>query len=157
MSYKATKGSTVLTPDIDGDQTALDLLPVTSAVPHSHIGKMCLACRNIGNASATSSGIKSGMYVLVTTPTIACVIFTKPVTAAIHTYIPLTYLKYSSETLLKLISYKDADVTDGKPIAVLLQSISDVSAINPLVAFYDIHGGKRGAILLFCPTRDTIK
>jgi hypothetical protein len=37
-----------------------------------------------------------------------------------------------------------ADVTGGKPIAVLLQSISRVSAINPLVAFYDIHGGKRG-------------
>jgi hypothetical protein len=35
-----------------------------------------------------------------------------------------------------------ADVTGGKPIAVL-QSISAVSAINPLVAFYDIHGGKR--------------
>jgi hypothetical protein len=35
-----------------------------------------------------------------------------------------------------------ADVT-GKPIAVLLHSISGVSAINPLVAFYDIHGGKR--------------
>jgi hypothetical protein len=31
-----------------------------------------------------------------------------------------------------------ADVTDSKPIAVLLQSISGVSAINPLVAFYDI-------------------
>jgi hypothetical protein len=31
------------------------------------------------------------------------------------------------------------DVTDGKPIAVLLQSISGVSAINFLVAFYDIH------------------
>jgi hypothetical protein len=31
---------------------------------------------------------------------------------------------------------------DGKPIAVLLQSISGVSAIHPLVAFYDIHGGK---------------
>jgi hypothetical protein len=29
-----------------------------------------------------------------------------------------------------------ADVTGGKPIAVLLQSISGVSAINPLVAFY---------------------
>jgi hypothetical protein len=28
-----------------------------------------------------------------------------------------------------------ADVTGGKRIAVLLQSISDVSAINPLVAF----------------------
>jgi hypothetical protein len=42
-----------------------------------------------------------------------------------------------------------ADVTGSKPI--LLQSISGVSAINPLVAFYDIHGGKRGAILLFSP------
>jgi hypothetical protein len=50
-----------------------------------------------------------------------------------------------------------ADVT-AKPIAVLLQSISGVSAINPLVTFYDIHGGKRGAILLFCSdtTRDEL-
>jgi hypothetical protein len=45
------------------------------------------------------------------------------------------------------------NVTGGKPIAALLQSISGVSAINPLVAFYDIHGGKRevGTIHLFCP------
>jgi hypothetical protein len=35
-----------------------------------------------------------------------------------------------------------ADITGGKPIAVLLQSITGVSAINPLVALYDIHGGK---------------
>jgi hypothetical protein len=48
-----------------------------------------------------------------------------------------------------------ADVTGGKPIAVFLQSISGVSAINPVVAFYDIHGGTRGAILLFCPGRHT--
>jgi hypothetical protein len=48
-----------------------------------------------------------------------------------------------------------ADVTGGKPIAVLLQSTSGVSAINPLVAFYDIRGGKRGAILLFCPGHHT--
>jgi hypothetical protein len=41
------------------------------------------------------------------------------------------------------------DVTDGKLIAVLLQSISGVSAINPLVAFYDIHGGKRGVIFFY--------
>jgi hypothetical protein len=34
-------------------------------------------------------------------------------------------------------------VTGGKPIAVLLQSTSGVSDINPLVAFYDIHVGKR--------------
>jgi hypothetical protein len=30
-----------------------------------------------------------------------------------------------------------------------LQSISGVSAINPLVAFYDIHGGKR--VVLYHP------
>jgi hypothetical protein len=44
-----------------------------------------------------------------------------------------------------------ADVTGGKPIAgaVLLQSISGVSAINPLVAFYDIHGGKKEVLSFF--------
>jgi hypothetical protein len=52
-----------------------------------------------------------------------------------------------------------ADVTGGKPIAVLLQSISGVSAINPLVAFYDIHRGKREVLIFyFVPdtTRDII-
>jgi hypothetical protein len=39
----------------------------------------------------------------------------------------------------KLAMRITADVTGGKPIAVLLQSISGLSAINPLVA---IHGGK---------------
>jgi hypothetical protein len=39
-------------------------------------------------------------------------------------------------------------VTGGKPIAVFLQSISVVSAINPLVAFNDINGGKREVISL---------
>jgi hypothetical protein len=39
------------------------------------------------------------------------------------------------------------DVTGGKPIGVLLQSILSVSAINPLVAFYEIHGGKREVLL----------
>jgi hypothetical protein len=42
-----------------------------------------------------------------------------------------------------------ADVTGGKPIAALLQPISGVSAINPLVAFYDVHGGKREVHLSF--------
>jgi hypothetical protein len=53
-----------------------------------------------------------------------------------------------------------ADATVGKPIAVLLQSISGVSAINPLVAFYDIHGGKREMLFFyFVPdtTRDVHK
>jgi hypothetical protein len=40
------------------------------------------------------------------------------------------------------------NVTGGKPIAVLLHSISGVSANIPLVAFYDIHGGK-GEVLFF--------
>jgi hypothetical protein len=52
-----------------------------------------------------------------------------------------------------------ADVTGGKPIVVLLQSISSVSAINTLIAD-DIHGGKREVIFFyFVPdtTRDYFK
>jgi hypothetical protein len=49
-----------------------------------------------------------------------------------------------------------ADVAGGKPIAVLLQFISGVSAINPLVAFYDIHGGKR-EVLFFYFVPDTTR
>jgi hypothetical protein len=49
------------------------------------------------------------------------------------------------------------DVIGGKPIAVLLRSISGVSAINsPLVAFYDIHGGKR-EVLFFYFVPDTTR
>jgi hypothetical protein len=39
----------------------------------------------------------------------------------------------------KLTMKNTADVTGGNPIAVLLQSILGVSAIDPLVAFYDIY------------------
>jgi hypothetical protein len=49
-----------------------------------------------------------------------------------------------------------ANVTGGKPIAILLQSISGVSAINPLVAFYDIHRGKR-EVLFFYLVPDTTR
>jgi hypothetical protein len=45
-----------------------------------------------------------------------------------------------------------ADVTGGKPIAVVLQSIVCVSAINPLVAFYDVHGGKREVLFFYFRT-----
>jgi hypothetical protein len=51
-------------------------------------------------------------------------------------------------------------VTGGKPIAVLWKSISGASAINPLVAFYGIHGGKREVLFFyFVPdtTRDKIE
>jgi hypothetical protein len=59
--------------------------------------------------------------------------------------------------LLKLVSYeKHCRRTGGKPIAVLLQSISGVSAINPLVAFYDINGGKR-EVLFFYSVTDTTR
>jgi hypothetical protein len=44
---------------------------------------------------------------------------------------------------------KTADVTRGKPIAVRLNSISGVSAVNPLVAFNDIHGGKREVLFFY--------
>jgi hypothetical protein len=53
-----------------------------------------------------------------------------------------------THVLTKLCSYF-ADVTDAKPIAVLLQSISGLRAINPLVAFYDIHGGKREVLFFY--------
>jgi hypothetical protein len=61
----------------------------------------------------------------------------------------------------KLVSYEEhCRRTGGKPIAVLLQTISGVSGINPLVAFYDIHGGKREVLFFyFVPdttTRDFI-
>jgi hypothetical protein len=42
-----------------------------------------------------------------------------------------------------------AGVSGGKPIAVFLQPISGVSAINPLVAFYDIHGRKREVLFYY--------
>jgi hypothetical protein len=40
-------------------------------------------------------------------------------------------------------------VRGGKPNAVLLQFISGVSAINPIVAFYDIHGGKKKVLFFY--------
>jgi hypothetical protein len=60
-----------------------------------------------------------------------------------------------THVLPKLVSYEAADVTGGKPIAVLLQVISGVSAIHPLVAFYDIQGRKRKVLLFFCPGHHT--
>jgi hypothetical protein len=47
-------------------------------------------------------------------------------------------------------------VTGGRPIAVLLQSISGVSAISRLVAFYDVHGRKR-EVLFFYFVPDTTR
>jgi hypothetical protein len=35
-------------------------------------------------------------------------------------------------------------------LSVVKEGRSTHKAINPLVAFCDIHGGERGAILLFC-------
>jgi hypothetical protein len=47
-----------------------------------------------------------------------------------------------------------ADLTGGKPITVWSQSISGVSANNPLVSFSDIHGRKR-EVLSFYFVSDT--
>jgi hypothetical protein len=58
----------------------------------------------------------------------------------------------------KIVSYEEHCRRD-RPITILLQSISGVSAINSLVAFYDIHGGKREVFFFyFVPdtTRDQI-
>jgi hypothetical protein len=47
-------------------------------------------------------------------------------------------------------------VTGGKPIAVYMQPISGGDYINPLVAFYDIHGRKR-EVLFFCSVSETTR
>jgi hypothetical protein len=47
---------------------------------------------------------------------------------------------------------KNLDVTGGKPIVMWLKSILGESAVNPLVAFYDIHQ-RKGEVLFFCRTR----
>jgi hypothetical protein len=47
-------------------------------------------------------------------------------------------------------------LTGGKLITVLLQCISGVNAINRLVAFYDINGGKR-EVLFFYLVPDTTR
>jgi hypothetical protein len=69
------------------------------------------------------------------------------------------HLRCSSETLTFYQNYlamsNTADVT-GKPIAVWSQTISDVNAINTLVAFYDIHGRKR-EVLFFYFVPDTAR
>jgi hypothetical protein len=64
-----------------------------------------------------------------------------------------------THVLPKLFSYEEHCRRDSKPIGVLLQFISGVSAINPLVAFYNSHGGKREVLFFnFVPdtTRDII-
>jgi hypothetical protein len=54
-----------------------------------------------------------------------------------------------------LAMWNSADMTGGKPIAVRSQSISGVNAVNPLVAFYDVHGRKREVLFFyFDTTRD---
>jgi hypothetical protein len=56
------------------------------------------------------------------------------------------HLRYFSDTPTFYQNYlamsNTADVTGGKSIAVWSQPISGVNAINPLVAFYDIHRKK---------------
>jgi hypothetical protein len=49
-----------------------------------------------------------------------------------------------------------ADVTGCKPIAIWLWSISGGDAVNPLVAFYNIHGRKR-EVVFFCSVPDTTR
>jgi hypothetical protein len=48
------------------------------------------------------------------------------------------------------------DVISGKPIVIWSWFISSVSSVNPLVAFYDIHGWN-GEVLFFCSVPDTTR
>jgi hypothetical protein len=68
----------------------------------------------------------------------------------------MRHLKYSSETPTfyqnDFATRNTADETGGKPIAVWSQSISGVSAVNLLVAFYNIYG-RNGKVLFFIKSR----
>jgi hypothetical protein len=96
----------------------------------------------------------------------------------IHTYIPFTLYPWrgsrgwgsqiflwDTHVLTKFVSYEEHCRRDRWyglttcHVSVLLQSISVVNAINPLVAFYDINRGNREVIFFyFVPdtTRDSI-
>jgi hypothetical protein len=83
---------------------------------------------------------------------------------SLYTYIPLTIHPQRGSRNISDIPPRQfyqndsamrntADVTGGKPNAVWSQSISDVSAVNSLVTYYDFHG-RKGEKLLFCSIPD---
>jgi hypothetical protein len=87
-------------------------------------------------------------------------------TKELHTYIPFTLdprkgsrgLRYFSETptfYQNDLALRTTGVT-GVSFAVWLQSISGGDAVNPLVAFYAIHGRKR-EVLFFRSVPDTTR
>jgi hypothetical protein len=54
-----------------------------------------------------------------------------------------------THVLPKLASYEEHCRRDRWQTHRLLLAVSGVIAINPLVAFYDIHGGKREVLLFY--------
>jgi hypothetical protein len=48
-------------------------------------------------------------------------------------------------------------MTGGKAIPIRSQFISDMSAVNPLVAFYDIHGRKWEVLAILCSVPNTTR
>jgi hypothetical protein len=62
-----------------------------------------------------------------------------------------------TKIMYAILAMRNTAVRGGKPIAVWSQSISGVSAnINPLVAFYDIHG-RKGEVIFFYFVPDTTR
>jgi hypothetical protein len=69
-------------------------------------------------------------------------------------------LRYSSKTpsfYQNDSAMRTIDLSGGKPIDVRSQSISGVSAVNPLVALHDIHGRKREALFFFSVPDTTLR
>jgi hypothetical protein len=108
--------------------------------------------------------INIAMTLLVTIEIVISFIFYIPTYFCTYILVPLTlYPRKGSRDILdippryphftKMTMSNTAAVTGGKPIAVYSQSIS-VSAVNPLVAFYDIRGRKG---VLSCSVPDTTR
>jgi hypothetical protein len=80
----------------------------------------------------------------------------------LYTHIDIISDSETHFTQNELAISNTADVREGSQIngdtseVDWSQSISHVSVVNPLVAFYDIHGRKRG-VLFFCSVPETIR
>jgi hypothetical protein len=79
-------------------------------------------------------------------------LFLEEVAEACQTFVTPTFFK-------NYLSIRTADVTGGNHSRLIAVSVSGVSAINPLVAFYDSHGRKRAMLFFYFvtdTTRDTL-
>jgi hypothetical protein len=139
----------------------MGLPPAKTTASYSYFGKMWVSRKNIWDVSAPHSGMERECYVCIPKSEIRSSkkfnihtnhlrFFPEGVAEASQIFL------WDAHVLPKLLSHA-ADVTGGKPIPTWSQFISSLNAIaiNPLVAFYDIHGRKREVIFFYLVPEST--